>query len=558
MPESVDIMSVFELLGGLGLFLFGMKLMGDGLELAAGARLKNLIEKLTRNKYMGALIGLAVTAVIQSSSATTVMVVGFVNAGLMNLAQAVGVIMGANIGTTVTGLIIAINLKQIAPLAVFAGVVMMTFLKRNSHRHIGQIIAGFGILFVGMSTMSGAMEPIGQSDFAKGMITSFQNPLIGVLVGLAFTAVIQSSSASVGVLQALAFGGAITLPSAVYVIYGQNIGTCVTALLSSVGTNKTAKRTAVVHLLFNVIGTLLFVLITLLLPFTEWMEQLAPGNVVLQISLVHICFNIVCTAILLPLSDYLVRLACRCVPGEDPVKEKMSLSYLDSRILSTPPIAVSQVLKEVERMAGLAENNFDYSMSALLAGDTGKIRAVEDNEPVIDFLNRGITEYLVKINALDLEDYDRQVVGALFHVVNDLERVGDHSMNIAELADQVASGKATLSSQAMGEIRVLYQLVSAVLRQAVSMFESQTTSVDLRDYINRTEDEIDSRTRQLKANHIERLNEGLCSAQSGTVYMDLLMNLERIADHSTNIAFALWEEDAANAARANPLAPEIV
>ena len=304
--------------------------MGDGLELAAGARLKNLIEKLTRNKYMGALIGLAVTAVIQSSSATTVMVVGFVNAGLMNLAQAVGVIMGANIGTTVTGLIIAINLKQIAPLAVFAGVVMMTFLKRNSHRHIGQIIAGFGILFVGMSTMSGAMEPIGQSDFAKGMITSFQNPLIGVLVGLAFTAVIQSSSASVGVLQALAFGGAITLPSAVYVIYGQNIGTCVTALLSSVGTNKTAKRTAVVHLLFNVIGTLLFVLITLLLPFTEWMEQLAPGNVVLQISLVHICFNIVCTAILLPLSDYLVRLACRCVPGEDPVKEKMSL------LISTP------------------------------------------------------------------------------------------------------------------------------------------------------------------------------------------------------------------------------
>ncbi len=279
---------LMQLAGGLGLFLFGMKLMGDGLEMAAGSKLRGMIERLTKNKYMGALVGLVVTAVIQSSSATTVMVVGFVNAGLMNLAQAVGVIMGANIGTTVTGVMIAINLTAIAPIAVLIGVVMISFIKRNSVKHIGQIIAGFGILFMGMKMMSTAMEPLSESEVFTSLMTSFSNPLLGVLVGLVFTAIIQSSSASVGVLQALGAAGAITLPSAIYVIYGQNIGTCVTALISSVGTSKTARRTAVVHLMFNVFGAILFIVISMLFPFAELVQRIAPGSVMAQISIVHV------------------------------------------------------------------------------------------------------------------------------------------------------------------------------------------------------------------------------------------------------------------------------
>ena len=539
---NLDMVGTIVLLcGGLGLFLFGMKLMGDGLELTAGARLRNLIEKLTTNKYMGALVGLIVTAVIQSSSATTVMVVGFVNAGLMNLAQAVGVIMGANVGTTATGLIIAINLTSIAPIAVFLGVCLMSFSKKNNRKHVGQIIAGFGILFMGMDTMKESMAPLAEAQVFKDMITSFSNPLLGVLVGLAFTAIIQSSSASLGVLQALGFAGAITLPSAVFVIYGQNIGTCVTALLSAIGTSKTAKRTAIVHLLFNVIGAIFFIIITLITPFTTWIEQLIPGNVVLQISVVHIIFNIVATAILLPLSNLLIKIAYYVVPGKDVERQAVSLQYLDSRILNTPPIAVSQVFKEVERMGELAKKNFQYAMEVFLNNDESKIKLVEENEEILNFLNKSITEYLVKINGLDIEDNDRQAIGALFHVVNDLERVGDHSENICELAEIVIAGKANPSYLAVSEIKEMQSMVTGILEESIYMYATRSTDKQLARNINQTEDEIDARTRQLKDNHIERLNQGLCSAASGTVFMDLLTNLERIADHATNIAFSMSE-----------------
>ena len=425
---------LMQLAGGLGLFLFGMKLMGDGLEMAAGSKLRGMIERLTKNKYMGALVGLVVTAVIQSSSATTVMVVGFVNAGLMNLAQAVGVIMGANIGTTVTGVMIAINLTAIAPIAVLIGVVMISFIKRNSVKHIGQIIAGFGILFMGMKMMSTAMEPLSESEVFTSLMTSFSNPLLGVLVGLVFTAIIQSSSASVGVLQALGAAGAITLPSAIYVIYGQNIGTCVTALISSVGTSKTARRTAVVHLMFNVFGAILFIVISMLFPFAELVQRIAPGSVMAQISIVHVIFNIVCTAIMLPLSSLLVKVACKVIPGSDPVKSSNSLAYLDARILSTPPVAVAQLFKEVDRMGQLAKETLGMAMDALITQDNTKVDQIYENENTINFLNRGIAEYLVKINGLDLEDYDRQALGSMYHVISDMERIGDHSENLCELA----------------------------------------------------------------------------------------------------------------------------
>lgn len=530
---------IMQMCGGLGLFLFGMKLMGDGLELAAGNKLRNLVEKLTTNKYMGALVGLIVTAVIQSSSATTVMVVGFVNAGLMNLAQAVGVIMGANVGTTVTGIMIAFKLSSIAPVAVFLGVVLMSFCKKNNQKHIGQIIAGFGILFMGMEMMSTAMEPLRTSEAFTSMMTSFRNPLLGVLVGMLFTAIIQSSSASVGVLQALGAAGALTLPSAIYIIYGQNIGTCVTALLSSVGTNKTARRTAIVHLMFNVFGAILFIIITMALPFEDLVMRLAPNDPVVQISIVHVIFNLVTTAILLPLSNVLIKTACKVIPGEELEKQGMSLTYLDSRILNTPPIAVAQVIKEVERMGEVATKNFQLAMDALLDGNEKKIQQVEENEELINFLNRGITEYLVKINGLDIEDSDRDAIGALYHVINDWERVGDHAQNISELAQLVVAGKANLSYRAVSEIKEMRELVTRILQESMAMFEGRSQDLSLGNEINNIEEEIDERTRQLRDNHIERLNQGLCSATSGTVYMDLLTNLERIADHSTNVAYSM-------------------
>ncbi len=533
---------LMQLAGGLGLFLFGMKLMGDGLEMAAGSKLRGMIERLTKNKYMGALVGLVVTAVIQSSSATTVMVVGFVNAGLMNLAQAVGVIMGANIGTTVTGVMIAINLTAIAPIAVLIGVVMISFIKRNSVKHIGQIIAGFGILFMGMKMMSTAMEPLSESEVFTSLMTSFSNPLLGVLVGLVFTAIIQSSSASVGVLQALGAAGAITLPSAIYVIYGQNIGTCVTALISSVGTSKTARRTAVVHLMFNVFGAVLFIVISMLFPFAELVQRIAPGSVMAQISIVHVIFNIVCTAIMLPLSSLLVKVACKVIPGSDPVKSSNSLAYLDARILSTPPVAVAQLFKEVDRMGQLAKETLGMAMDALITQDNTKVDQIYENENTINFLNRGIAEYLVKINGLDLEDYDRQALGSMYHVISDMERIGDHSENLCELAQTLKKSKQKFSPWAVEQATEMRNRVEAMLEEALQMFASRETQPQMAADINRREEIIDDATQELKDLHIERLNQGKCSVVAGTVFMDMLTNLERIADHCTNIAYSMTNQ----------------
>ena len=533
---------LISMVGGLGFFLFGMKLMGDGLELAAGPKLRDMIERLTTNKYMGALIGVAVTAIIQSSSATTVMVVSFVNAGLMNLAQAVGVIMGANVGTTVTGLIIAINLVAIAPLAVFIGVVMICFLKKNKVKHIGQIILGFGILFMGMDIMSTAMKPLAQIPEVTSIITKFSNPLLGVLVGMIFTAIIQSSSASVGVLQALGAAGAITLPSAVYVIYGQNIGTCITAIISCIGTTKTAKRTAVVHLLFNVIGALLFTLITILFPFTYLIERLAPSNMMLQISMVHIIFNLVCTAIMLPLSNYLIKIACHVVVGEDPKKEVKRLFYLDERVFSTPAMAVSLLFKEVERMGKLSKKNFTLAMDVLINDKTENVNEVNENEEIIDYLNGAITEYMMKINGLELEDSDRAKISAVYHIIGDMERIGDHSENICELAEILVDKKEKFSEKACNDAINLRIKVEDILDKAIYMLNDSNNN-ELCAEISKIEEEIDISTEDLKQGHIERLNKGKCSPVSSTVFMDLLINLERIADHANNIAFAMIDKD---------------
>lgn len=417
---------VLQLLGGLGLFLFGMKLMGEGLETVAGSRLKSLLERITSHPLLGVLVGLVVTGAIQSSSATTVMVVGFLNAGLLKLSQAVYIIMGANIGTTVTSFLIGLKVNDLALVALFIGMVLIMFFSKKLAQHIGMVVVGFGILFTGMNMMSGAMSPLKDEPVFIELMGSFSNPVLGILAGAVLTAIIQSSSASVGILQALASSGAVSLGGVIYILFGQNIGTCVTAMLASIGTNRAGKRAAMIHLMFNVIGTLVFIPICLFLPYVELIEGLT-ADPKLQISFAHIGFNIVATLLLLPFAKLLVRLAEKLVPGKDAEYEEMRLHYLDERILGTPSIAVAQVLKEVERMAQIARQNFALSMQTFFKPSSTVNQQIKQNEQVLNYLNHNITGYLVKIHALDLLESDSRRVGSLFHVVNDLERVGDHA-----------------------------------------------------------------------------------------------------------------------------------
>ncbi|MDR3178981.1 MAG: Na/Pi cotransporter family protein [Oscillospiraceae bacterium] len=542
--ENMDFSNFLTMLGGLGLFLLGMKLMSDALEIAAGSKLKLLIEKLTKNKYMGAFVGLIVTAVIHSSAATTVMVIGFVNAGIMDIVQASSVIMGANIGTTITGLMVALDLTKMSPAIICIGVSMLFFLTKNSLKNIGQIIAGFGMLFFGLGMMGTSMEPLKNSESFAHLMASFKNPFLGLLAGIIVTAIIHSSTAIIGILQSLAMAGIIDINNVVFIIYGQNIGTCVTALMACAGTNKTAKRAAVIHLLFNVIGSFIFAAITLILPFTSWVEKMAQGNVMAQIPIVHLFFNVVTTAVLLPLNKYLISISCRIIKGEDKIKSEQRLEYLDDRILNTPPIVVSQLLKETERMADLSISNFDAAMESLFKKDTEKVQEVYEKEKTIDYLSRTITEYLVKINGLDISDSDKRIVGSLFHVVSDIERVGDYCENMCESSEIIISGKADLGNVAMNEILQLQTMTKNILKQAMFIFSSDNKLCEeLFEAISKLEDKIDDKTQILKENHISRLSKGECTAISGAVFMDFLTSLERIADHATNIAFSMKKRE---------------
>ncbi|MCI8497227.1 MAG: Na/Pi cotransporter family protein [Clostridiales bacterium] len=534
--------SIVALLGGLGLFLYGMNMMGDGLELVAGSKLRKLLSALTTNRYLGALVGIIVTAIIQSSSATTVMVVGFVNAGLMNLFQAVGVIMGANIGTTVTGLIIALKITDIAGIALFAGVVLMTFFKKASMKHTGQVIAGFGILFIGLNTMSGAMEPLKTMPEFTGFLTMFQdNPLLAILIGAVFTAVIQSSSASIGILQGLAMQGIIGIEGSVYILLGMNIGTCVTALLAAVGANKNAHRAAVIHLLFNIIGAVMFGVILWILPFTDWMKLLSPDPVA-QIAYANLIFKTVTTILLLPMGNLMVKMSYLIVRGEekrDGAYEPQHLKYLDERILRTPPIAVEQVIRETERMAVISRQNFHDAMEAFFDGKKELVEKVFANEKALNFMNREITKYLVRISAMELQESDSRVIGSLYHVVSDFERIGDHSENIVEFAQSVLDGHYSFSQDAIGELQELTLRVEVLLDEALHMFRTRVYDEELAATISEGEEAIDDRTELYRNNHVDRLAQGLCAPEQGMLFVDLLANLERVADHATNIAFSL-------------------
>ncbi|MBQ3524160.1 MAG: Na/Pi cotransporter family protein [Clostridia bacterium] len=533
--------NLLSFFAGIGLFLYGISAMGEGLEYAAGSKMKKILGALTKNKFLAVLMGTIVTALIQSSSATTVMVVGFVNAGLMTLAQAVGVIMGANIGTTVTSVLIAMDLSMIAPVALFVGVFVMLFVKKDFIKHIAQTIAGFGMLFWGLDTMSVAMEPLRDSEVFVYFMTNYSNPLVGILIGLVLTAVIQSSSASIGILQALAVQGLVPIEFAVYILLGQNIGTCVTALLSAAGSKTNSKRTAVMHLLFNVLGTVIFLLITAFTPYTTLLGKLS-DNVSVQISVAHIIFNVVSTIILFPFANWIIKMACIIVPDKEPEDSKLEFKFYDTHLLSTPPVAVEQIGKEVVRMAYLARDNFNRAAIALINNDTSKREKVESVEEVINFLNHGITKNLVKINALDLDYSDAKYIGRLFHVVNDIERIGDHAVNLSEATTVRNSEKLAISEDAVAELENMRKCVVDLLDASIASFEKQELTVEEAKQIETLETVSDNLKERYQDAHLRRLNEEHCETRAGMMFVNTLIDFERVGDHAKNIAFAVGKK----------------
>ena len=522
--------------GGLGLFLFGMKLMGDELERAAGNSLRHLLEVLTRNRIMGLLMGMLFTMLVQSSSATTVMVVGFVNAGLMDLYQAAGVIFGSNIGSTITAQLIAFKLTDIAPAFVLVGMILYSFGKKASLRQVGGVLLGFGVLFVGLDLMGDSVSKLREMPEVASVMASFaQTPILGILAGLVITAIIQSSAASVGILQLLASQGLIGLDAAVYVVMGQNIGTCATALLASIGSNKNARRTAVLHVLFNVLGTLVFYFVVQLLPVTDWVASLTPGDPMRQIANMHLLFNVFGVALFFPFINQLVALVNKLVPGEDPTANAKRLQYLNQNILKTPPVALNHAIMECKRMQQLANDNIELAMQCFLAGKATENQQAElaEREDVVNFLNHEITKYLVLINQTELSEHEGVLVGELFHVVNDIERIGDHAENIIEYAMSRESGKFTLSDAAQLELREMFTSVHDLLNMALIAFDTHDENRIVRAYA--LEARVDDMADLLHDRHIERLTRGLCSPNAGMLFSDTVSNLERVADHAINI-----------------------
>lgn len=529
---------IFSVLGGLGLFLYGMNLMGMGLQKVAGEKLKKLIEALTNNRFMGVIVGAIVTMIVQSSSATTVMVVGFVNAGLMSLAQAIGVIMGANIGTTITAQLIAFKLTDIAPLVIAIGVAIWLGSSKKKNKEIAEVLIGFGILFLGMKTMSSPLKALKDAPVFTEMITTLgRSPLLGIFVGFIITAIVQSSSASMGLLLALATTGVITLDIAFPILLGQNIGTCVTALLSGIGANKTAKRASIMHLLFNVIGTVLFLIIAEFTPFLKGIESLPGADPLRNIANAHTIFNIANTIILLPFAGYIVKAATKLVPGE--VEEHQGLKYLDERIIETPSIAVGMASKEVLRMGKIVGKNLETSKQAFVNKDEKLTQKVFEEEKRINRLEKDILGYLVQLLNAPLSDQQHITVTTLLNTINDLERVGDHADNIAEFAQYRIDNKVLLSDNAIDELVVMFEKVQNAYQKTLEAFK--TADEKTARFVLDCEVEIDKMEKRYRTNHIKRLNEGCCQGDAGIVFLDVISNLERVADHASNISLTIIE-----------------
>ncbi len=523
--------------GGLGLFLYGMNLMGSGLQQAAGERLKKIIEVLTNNRLMGVLVGAVVTMIIQSSSATTVMVVGFVNAGIMTLPQAVGVIMGANIGTTVTAQLIAFNLTDYAPITIVIGMLISLLISDKKGKDIGDILIGFGILFIGMDMMSNGLAPLAKSPMFTNMILKLNNVYLAAIVGMILTTVLQSSSASIGLLQALASQGLITINIAFPILFGENIGTTTTALISSIGANKTAKRAALIHFLFNLIGTIIFITI-LRTPIQTLVMKISPGNVTRQIANAHTLFNLINVAIQFPFAGFLVKAVEKIIPG-DIEEDSGEAKFLDDRILETPSIALGFAVKETIRMAEIVEENLVTVKDVFINDEFDKTKSIFEKEQVIDELEKEITNYVLKLTKRELTPAQRELINKLIYMTNDLERIGDHVENLAELSQSKQENGLFFSEDATIGITKMFDTANLAYTKAVEAFEKGSKS--LAEETMKLEVQVNELEITNKNAHIERLNNGLCTTETGIVYLDALSNLERVSDHATNIAKLVLE-----------------
>lgn len=539
--------TILTMAGGLGLFLFGMELMSDSIEKVAGARLRRILEIFTTNRFMGMIVGIIFTGIIQSSSACTVMVVSFVNSGLMNLYQAAGVILGANIGTTITSQLVSFNLSKIAPLILLVGVVVMMFTKKEKVRKVAEVVVGFGILFVGLSTMSQAMANMKNEPQVVNLLMSLKNPFLATLMGFALTAIIQSSSVTVSIVLLLANQDLLPLPITLYIILGCNIGACATAMLASMTGKKDAKRAALIHLLFNIIGTVIIYIALFAAgdQIVELIKSISADNGRF-VANAHTLIKIAQVIMLFPFTGWLVKMTYLIVPGEDQkvgYRESYQLKYIGDKVVFNPATAVVEVIKELERMASLAEENLNRAMNALITLDEEDIEEVYEVEKNINFLNHAITDYLVKINQTTLPIEDLNSLGALFHVVNDIERIGDHAENVADAARQRKEEGVSISKEAQKELGDMLEMVNKIIRYAVEMFAKSDES-HMQEIVT-LEDQVDEKERELQKKHVERLTKGECSPEAGMIFSDIVSGLERVADHATNIAFAITtEEDA--------------
>ena len=538
-PMSVS--GLLSLLGGLALFLYGMQMMSSGLEAAAGSKMKLILERLTANRFLGVLVGAGITAVIQSSSATTVMVVGFVNSGMMTLNQAVWIIMGANIGTTITGQLIALDVGALAPLFAFIGVAMVVFVKMPRAHHIGQIMAGLGVLFIGMEMMSSSMMPLRDSQAFVDLMTRFSNPLLGIAVGALFTALIQSSSASVGILQALATSGAISFSSSVFILFGQNIGTCITAVLASIGTSRSAKRATIIHLMFNIIGTVLFTILCILFPLADLVASFTPDAPAAQIANMHTIFNIVTTLLLLPLGNQLASLAVRILPEQpEENRDEMHLEYLTPVQVSSKDgnlgasaIHIGQLQQELDRMLDTAQDNIETSFDAVLSRDSSLLTKAEKMESYLDFLNKEISKYISRLITYETNEQGSSIVSSYFTITGNIERIGDHAINICGYSKLLEERHIQFSAQAQEEI---CQMRDICLEALNALHQREAGDLLWLTDVSALEQRIDDMTDLFRKDQLERMKAGTCSDEACILYSELLTDFERIGDHVLNIA----------------------
>ena len=533
----MGISEILSLCGGLALFLYGMHMMSSGLEAAAGDRMKQMLEKLTSNTIMGVVIGTVITALIQSSSATTVMLVGFVNSGIMDLSQTVGIIMGANIGATMNGVLLAVGIGDIAPAFAFIGVCLIQFTKDEKKNHIGEIIAGLGILFIGMNMMSSSMSALRNSPTFIGFLSSCSNPILAILVGTVFTALIQSSSASVGILQALAVSGVVDLHTGIYLMFGFTIGTCITAAIASIGTTANAKRTTVIHFLFNVIGTVIFVIFCQTMPVVDWIIRLTPNSPASQVANAHVIFKVVTTLILLPFSKQLVNLSVILIKDkkEDKRPTLMERAKLTAGYsMGTSAIIIRNIRDEINYMYDIAKKNVELSYDAVINNSSENMKVIRENEDHLDEINASISEYISNVLSIPMSRQDSDIITGYFRIVGNIERIGDHADNFAGYSRFFISRGLTMSDTAVDEVRHMKSLTVDTMEflEGDRREDAGTMLIN----VSRGEQDIDDMTDEYRNRQMDRMRNGVCTAEVSVIYSEMLTDFERIGDHLLNIA----------------------